>query len=74
MRAVADLQRIFLLSLAIEGMYRPSWCEANLEEPEFHECKQLATRQDLPEREAAQRAAHILWRIREAFPAAVVDG
>ncbi len=69
-----SLQRDFLLSLAVEGLYRPLWSEAILEELEFHERKKLTTRRGLPELEAAQRAAHLLERMREAFPDAVVLG
>jgi len=69
-----SLQRDFLLSLAVEGLYRPLWSEAILEELEFHECQKLITRHELPEPEAAQRSAHLIEKMREAFPDAVVVG
>ncbi|NLI19708.1 MAG: PIN domain-containing protein [Actinomycetales bacterium] len=69
-----SLQRDFLLSLAVEGLYRPLWSEAILEELEFHECQKLIMRHDLPEPDAAQRAARLIERMREAFPDAVVVG
>ena len=39
-----NLQRDFLLSLAIEGLYRPLWSTENLAELEFHETEKLINR------------------------------
>ena len=50
-----SLQRDFLLSLAIEGMYRPVWSAAILEELEYHETAKLIRRCEASG-EAARRA------------------
>jgi len=39
-----SLQRDFLLSLAIEGMYRPVWSVAILDELEYQEARKLVDR------------------------------
>ena len=44
-----SLQSDFLLSLAVEGMYRPVWSDAILEELEFHEARKLVKRGTDPE-------------------------
>ena len=51
-----SLQRDFLLSLAVEGAYRPTWSSAILDELEFHEEAKLVKR-GIPIAEAASRAA-----------------
>jgi hypothetical protein len=43
-----SLQRDFLLSLAIEGLYRPLWSTAILAELEFHETEKLVNRGEPP--------------------------
>lgn len=68
-----SLQRDFLLSLAVEGMYRPVWSAAILEELEYHETAKLIA---LGENsgEAAARAARLVGQMRTAFDDAEVSG
>lgn len=44
-----SLQRDFLLSMAIVGLYRPLWSEAILEELQVHEAQKLMTRGAAPQ-------------------------
>lgn len=68
-----SVQRDFLLSLAIEGLYRPRWSAAVLAELEFHEARKLeergATRDD-----AVKRAARLVSQMTRAFPDGSVQG
>ena len=65
------LRRDFLLSLAIEGLYRPLWSEVILEELEYEEAEKLRKRgEDGPER----RAAHLTRQLRTHFEDAIVRG
>lgn len=68
-----SLQRDFLLSLAIEGMYRPVWSAAILEELEYHETAKLIGRGEATD-EAAQRALRLVTQMRAAFEDAEVQG
>lgn len=68
-----SLQRDFLLSLAIEGLYRPVWSSAILEELEVHEAAKLTRRGTLPA-EADQRASGLVAQMRGAFNDAEVAG
>lgn len=68
-----SLQRDFLLSLSIEGCFRPIWSEAILTELEFHESEKLVRRGTEPAF-AAVRAASLIERMRTAFSDAVVTG
>lgn len=68
-----SLQRDFLLSLAIEGLYRPAWSNVVLDELEYHEAKKLCDR-SVPEEEAQRRAQHLLNQMREHFADALVTG
>jgi hypothetical protein len=68
-----SLQRDFLLSLAIEGMYRPVWSAAILEELEYHETAKLIRRGEASG-EAARRALRLVTQMRSAFEDAEVHG
>lgn len=68
-----SLQRDFLLSLAIEGSYRPLWSSAILAELEEHEGLKLIERGADPE-EAQRRAVHLIDQMRRAFDDAEVAG
>jgi hypothetical protein len=67
-----SLQRDFLLSLAIEGLYRPLWSTAILAELEFHEPRKLIGRGESPEA-AAARAQHVVHQMSTAFDDALVE-
>lgn len=68
-----SLQRDFLLSLAIGGVYRPLWSEAILDELHHHEQQKLIERGG--ETESAEvKADHLLDRMRAAFDDAIVTG
>lgn len=66
-----SLRRDFLLSLAIDGLYRPVWSERTLEELEYCERYKLMER-GKPEEEAAERAQFLISRMRDAFEDAVI--
>ncbi|GAA3037255.1 PIN domain-containing protein [Microbacterium dextranolyticum] len=68
-----SLQRDFLLSLAIEGTYRPTWSSAILDELRFHEEAKFVKR-GMPVAEAARRAATLIAAMRREFADAEVDG
>ena len=68
-----SLQRDFLLSLAIEGMYRPVWSSAILDELEYHEARKLVTR-GVEECAANQRARYLVEQMRSHFDDAEVQG
>ncbi|MFC0448925.1 MULTISPECIES: PIN domain-containing protein [Rhodococcus] len=68
-----SLQRDFLLSMAVEGLYRPLWSEVILDELEFHEAAKLERRGHFPA--AAQAAsARLVGTMREYFDDALVTG
>jgi hypothetical protein len=58
-----SLQRDFLLSLAIEGLYRPLWSTAILDELSHHEAQKLVSRGHEPA-SAVHRAQHNTWSIK----------
>ncbi len=66
-----SLQRDFLLSLAIEGLYRPLWSEAILAELQRHEQLKLIDR-GIDETDAAAKADFLLAQMRSAFGDAIV--
>ena len=68
-----SLQRDLLLSLAIEGTYRPTWSSAILDELQFHEEAKLVKR-GMPVAEAARRAATLIAAMSREFADAEVDG
>jgi hypothetical protein len=63
--------RDFLLSLAVEGMYGPLWSTVILEGLEYHQVRKLVGR-GVAEDPAAQRARHLIDRMRLVFDDAVV--
>src|SRR5271163_876364 len=67
-----SLQRDFLLSLAVEGMYRPLWSSEILTELEFCETKKLIKRGEQPDA-AATRARHLIDQMTTAFDDALVE-
>ncbi|GAA0651294.1 PIN domain-containing protein [Kutzneria viridogrisea] len=68
-----SLRRDFLLSLAIEGLYRPVWSTVILEELEYEEARKLVSRGSTPE-DAEQRARYLITRMHTAFNDALVEG
>ncbi len=60
------LQRDALLSFAVEGIYRPVWSAAILDELEYHEEQKLIRRGTSPE-EAHRRAVGLIAAMRSAF-------
>ena len=69
-----SLQRDFLLSLAIEGMYRPIWSSAILEELEISETDKLTGKVGVNVEEAEHRARYLIEQMRTAFEDAEVVG
>lgn len=68
-----SLQRDFLLSLAVEGVYRPVWSSAILAELEYHETAKLIDRG--ADAEDAERRAHrLVSMMRTRFEDATVTG
>jgi hypothetical protein len=61
------------LSLAVEGLYRPLWSDAILEELEEHEALKLQ-KYGSPTEESEQKALSLTQQMRTAFPDAEVRG
>jgi hypothetical protein len=68
-----SLQRDFLLSLAVEDLYRARWSEAILAELEYHEAAKLEGR-GATTTDGSRRAARLVAQMRRAFPDASVSG
>lgn len=68
-----SLQRDFLLSLAAEGLYRPLWSEAILEELREHEALKLIGR-GTAANDAVLRTERLVGRMQAAFDDAIVTG
>lgn len=68
-----SLQRDFLLSLAIEGMYRPVWSDAILDELEGTEHAKLISR-GADDTTASKRSHRLVETMRTAFDDALVEG
>ncbi|WP_148239349.1 PIN domain-containing protein [Ruania zhangjianzhongii] len=68
-----SLQRDFLLSLAVQGLYRPLWSTAILAELEEHEARKLVGRGSHPDH-AASAAVHLVAQMNHAFDDACVRG
>ena len=69
-----SLQRDFLLSMAVELIYRPVWSQAILDELQFHEAHKLEHRDGVRAEEAAARAARLVGQMNAAFADALVEG
>jgi hypothetical protein len=67
-----SLQRNFLLSLAIEGLYRPLWSSEILAELEYHEARKLINRGEQPDA-AAVRTRHLIDQMTTAFDDSLVE-
>ena len=68
-----SLQRDFLLSLAVENLYRPLWSSAILEELEMHEARKLVGRGvSMPD--AHRSAQRLVEQMTAAFDDACVSG
>jgi hypothetical protein len=68
-----SLQRDFVLSLAVEGLYRPVWSARILEELAYGEESKLVARGTEPD-DAARRARRLIAEMRCAFDDAEVGG
>lgn len=67
-----SLQRDFLLSLAVEGLYRPLWSTAILAELESHEARKLVNRGEQLS-DATIRAQRLVAEMATAFDDALVE-
>lgn len=69
-----SLRRDFLLSLAVEGLYRPLWSSAILDELRLHEARKLERRHQINPVVAAARADRLINMMRTSFDDALVTG
>ena len=67
-----SIQRDFLLSLAVEGLYTPRWSELTLEELRLCEIEKAGATGS-PGSEAERKASRLILNLREAFPDATVS-
>ena len=67
-----SLQRDFLLSLAVEGLYRPLWSSEILAELEYHETRKLVNRGEQPDA-AAARARQLIDQMTTVFDDSLVE-
>jgi hypothetical protein len=68
-----SLQRDFLLSLAVEGLYRPLWSEEILKELHRHEQRKLV-KTGVESAVAGHKADHLIVQMRAHFNDALVTG
>lgn len=68
-----SLQRDFLLSMAVEGLYRPLWSDAILDELRRHEALKIVSRGG-EAADAAIRADTLIQKMRANFDDALVTG
>ncbi|UZN02694.1 PIN domain-containing protein [Cellulomonas sp. S1-8] len=68
-----SLQRDVILSFAVEGLYRPLWSDAILEELEYHEAAKLRDRGEA-DAAASLRARGLVSQMRAVFDDACVTG
>lgn len=68
-----SLQRDYLLSLAADGLYRPLWSEAVLDELLEHEVLKRVSRGTSVD-DAVAEAEHLIDRMRQSFGDAIVTG
>ncbi|TDO66746.1 PIN domain-containing protein [Kribbella sp. VKM Ac-2571] len=66
-------QRDFLLSLAVENLYRPLWSSAILDELHYHEIEKLTEDRGFDRVEAQRRAARLIEQMRSNFDDAEVQ-
>ena len=69
-----SLKRDFLLSMAVEGLYRPLWSDAILEELRRNEALKLTRREGIDTQMANARADHLIQTMRTHFDDALVTG
>ncbi|HVQ93022.1 MAG TPA: PIN domain-containing protein [Mycobacteriales bacterium] len=69
-----SLQRDVLLSFAVEGIYRPIWSSATIDELEYHEARKLVERHGIEPDKARGRAADLIAAMRAAFDDAEIQG
>lgn len=65
-------QRDFLLSLAVESLYRPLWSSSILDELQYCEFDKLSRKRGLTDAEAAAKAARLIEVMRTRFDDAEV--